>query len=283
MSQRLLKGHHHHSDTDEMEDLLSHSKNSHSRIVGYGSVIREEEEEESDLKIDPSAAAGREDHDEAAAATVLTTSAALSDNNDCDEVSNKKTERHRKRSHRRSDGHLGESGVSARSSLAPTASFNASSRRESASGNQQDDQKEPEGPQCGQRLRRALIWFYSGGRKILVKYWIWIVALMLMIMSVSGKKVVVFRIFYMTLFLVFLLTFQVSRHLGLCKLGLWTHFRTDELLFYSKTALISCVASISLPIPHNCHRVLLPSLSCCLHLSISTLSQLLGKVSPGLS
>ena len=232
MSQRLLKGHHHHSDTsDEMEDLLSHSKNHSSRVVGYGSVIREEEEvEESDLKIDPSAAAAAvgEDHRHHHHEAVLTTSAALSDNNDCDEVSNKKTDHHKRSSrHRRSnqvDGQLGESGVSARSSLAPTASYNASSRRESAVGNQPDDQKEPEkGPQCGQRLRRALIWFYSGGRKILVKYWIWIVALMLMIMSVSGKRVVVFRIFYMTLFLVFLLTFQVSHHLGFRLITLSDH------------------------------------------------------------
>jgi hypothetical protein len=59
-------------------------------------------------------------------------------------------------------------------------------------------------------LKSALIWFYTYGRSILVKYWIWMVALMLMIMSVSGKRVVVFRIFYMMLFLAFLLTFQVS-------------------------------------------------------------------------
>jgi len=59
-------------------------------------------------------------------------------------------------------------------------------------------------------VKPALYWFLVTGRKILVKYWIWMVALMLMIMSVLGENVVVFRICYMVLFLAFLLTFQVS-------------------------------------------------------------------------
>jgi hypothetical protein len=59
-------------------------------------------------------------------------------------------------------------------------------------------------------VKPALTWFFFTGRKFLVKYWIWMVALMLMIMSVLGEKVVVFRICYMALFLTFILTFQVS-------------------------------------------------------------------------
>lgn len=47
-------------------------------------------------------------------------------------------------------------------------------------------------------------------KKLLVKYWIWLIAITLMAMSITGNKVVVFRIFYMFLFLGFLVTFQVS-------------------------------------------------------------------------
>lgn len=62
-------------------------------------------------------------------------------------------------------------------------------------------------------LKPILLWFFLKGRKILVKYWIWMVALMLMIMSVSGERVVVFRICYMAFFLLFILTFQLSYRL----------------------------------------------------------------------
>lgn len=56
----------------------------------------------------------------------------------------------------------------------------------------------------------SVTWIMRNLRKILVKYWIWIVALMLMIMSVGGTRVVIYRVFYMFLFLTFILTFQVS-------------------------------------------------------------------------
>ena len=44
----------------------------------------------------------------------------------------------------------------------------------------------------------------------LTKYWIWVVATMLMIISLGGEGVVVYRIVYMFLFLFFILMFQVS-------------------------------------------------------------------------
>ena len=78
-------------------------------------------------------------------------------------------------------------------------------------------------------VRPALTWFFLTGRKFLVKYWIWMVALMLMIMSVLGEKVVVFRICYMALFLTFILTFQVSLLNLLCrKLYKVFAFETDS-------------------------------------------------------
>jgi len=44
---------------------------------------------------------------------------------------------------------------------------------------------------------------------ILVKYWIWVVAIMLMVMSVGGRHVVIYRIIYMLLFLSFIFILQV--------------------------------------------------------------------------
>ncbi|KAG8198468.1 hypothetical protein JTE90_022198 [Oedothorax gibbosus] len=45
---------------------------------------------------------------------------------------------------------------------------------------------------------------------LLTKYWIWIVAIMLMVISLGGRGVVVYRIVYMFLFLFFILMFQFS-------------------------------------------------------------------------
>ncbi|KAJ8875009.1 hypothetical protein PR048_022899 [Dryococelus australis] len=43
----------------------------------------------------------------------------------------------------------------------------------------------------------------------LTKFWIWIVAIMLFVISFVGEKMTVLRIIYMALFLFFILTFQV--------------------------------------------------------------------------
>lgn len=48
-------------------------------------------------------------------------------------------------------------------------------------------------------------------KKILTKLWIWVVAVMLFVIGLGGgDKVVLYRIVYMALFLIFILTFQVS-------------------------------------------------------------------------
>ena len=52
-------------------------------------------------------------------------------------------------------------------------------------------------------------WFIKFFHELLIKYWIWVVATMLMIMSLSGSKVVIYRIVYMFLFLTFTNMFQV--------------------------------------------------------------------------
>ncbi|KAK3878310.1 hypothetical protein Pcinc_017051 [Petrolisthes cinctipes] len=47
-------------------------------------------------------------------------------------------------------------------------------------------------------------------RSLLVKFWIWLVAIMLFIFGIQGSQVVIFRIMYMVLFLIFTITFQLS-------------------------------------------------------------------------
>lgn len=56
-------------------------------------------------------------------------------------------------------------------------------------------------------------WVFGLIKDLLIKYWIWVVACMLMVMSLSGDKVVLYRIVYMFLFLSFVLIFQVRIHL----------------------------------------------------------------------
>lgn len=46
-------------------------------------------------------------------------------------------------------------------------------------------------------------------RKILTKFWIAVVAIMLFTSGITGERMTVFRIIYMSLFLVFIITFQV--------------------------------------------------------------------------
>jgi len=44
---------------------------------------------------------------------------------------------------------------------------------------------------------------------VLTKFWIWVVAIMLFVIGLGGEEVVLYRIVYMALFLIFILTFQV--------------------------------------------------------------------------
>lgn len=47
-------------------------------------------------------------------------------------------------------------------------------------------------------------------KKFLTQFWIWIVAITLFAVAITGEKMTAFRIIYMALFLFFILTFQVS-------------------------------------------------------------------------
>ncbi|XP_046404278.1 piezo-type mechanosensitive ion channel component isoform X3 [Ischnura elegans] len=47
-------------------------------------------------------------------------------------------------------------------------------------------------------------------KSFLTKFWIWVVAIMLCVIGLGGSKVVIYRIVYMALFLIFVLTFQMS-------------------------------------------------------------------------
>lgn len=52
-------------------------------------------------------------------------------------------------------------------------------------------------------------------KDVLTKFWIWVVAIMLFVIGLGGEKVVLYRIVYMALFLIFILTFQVCGPLNL--------------------------------------------------------------------
>lgn len=47
-------------------------------------------------------------------------------------------------------------------------------------------------------------------KELLTKFWIWVVAIMLFVIGITGDKMTGFRIVYMALFLVFILTFKVG-------------------------------------------------------------------------
>lgn len=46
-------------------------------------------------------------------------------------------------------------------------------------------------------------------KKLLTKFWIWVVAITLFGVAIAGERMTAFRIIYMALFLFFVLTFQV--------------------------------------------------------------------------
>lgn len=47
-------------------------------------------------------------------------------------------------------------------------------------------------------------------RSLMTKYWIWVVATILLAIGIAGERMTIFRIVYMALALVFILTFQVG-------------------------------------------------------------------------
>jgi hypothetical protein len=53
-------------------------------------------------------------------------------------------------------------------------------------------------------------WLGDFVKSVLTKFWIWVVAIMLFVIGLSGTRMTVYRIIYMALFLIFVLVFQVS-------------------------------------------------------------------------
>lgn len=47
-------------------------------------------------------------------------------------------------------------------------------------------------------------------KKFLTKFWIWVVAITLFAVAITGQRMTGFRIVYMALFLIFILSFQVG-------------------------------------------------------------------------
>ncbi|KAI1297255.1 Piezo-type mechanosensitive ion channel component 2 [Halotydeus destructor] len=72
-------------------------------------------------------------------------------------------------------------------------------------------------------------------RDIFVKYWIWTVVIMLMIISITGQRVVIYRVVYMFFFLTFLLLFQLSYRLW--RQTLYTFW--ISIIIYSSIVLVT--------------------------------------------
>lgn len=66
-------------------------------------------------------------------------------------------------------------------------------------------------------------------KQLLTKFWIWVVAITLYGVAITGSKMTAFRIVYMALFLFFVLCFQVTTF---CAPVL--RFITNKLAFFSK-------------------------------------------------
>lgn len=258
---------------DQMEDTLLQPRN--GQRVGYGSVHHsEDEEEESDLQ-----------HvNEAADVTPITTAAAQ-DGEEIDPAVIRFKTRPKSRHRKSTQSESARNSLGVNNSVSGGDQISRSTSKCSTSG--EEEEKPAASPGIG--LKSALIWFYTGGRSILVKYWIWMVALMLMIMSVSGKRVVVFRIFYMILFLAFLLTFQVStqpHHMLLQSFTMqFLRQMSNKCVPFSfsppslEPVVISCMAEVTFPLPADSHFILHAGSDRNVHIPVPELPHVLGKVS----
>ena len=133
---------------------------------------------------------------------------------------------------------------------------NSKSSKSDGSQCKKDGESKP-GPIRRLTSSTSVTWVMRNIRKFMVKYWIWIVALMLMIMSVGGTRVVIYRVFYMFLFLTFILTFQVR---------LKIHFRSVN---YFSAAFVSFVAENTFHLLAHCNWLLVHRSCCSLLISIS--------------
>ena len=75
-------------------------------------------------------------------------------------------------------------------------------------------------------------WLGDFVKNLLTKFWIWVVAIMLFVIGITGTRMTVYRILYMALFLIFVLVFQVSAWIlppQLC-VYIQAHFVTQHFL-----------------------------------------------------
>ncbi|XP_054165401.1 piezo-type mechanosensitive ion channel component-like [Oppia nitens] len=92
--------------------------------------------------------------------------------------------------------------------------------------------------QSSGKSRPLIEWISGIISVVLIKYWIWIVASMLMVMSLSGDRIVLYRIVYMALFLTFVLLFQFSY-------SLWKRFLYSFWLIVIIYSIITLLAIYS--------------------------------------
>lgn len=113
-------------------------------------------------------------------------------------------------------------------------------------------------------------------KQFLTKFWIAIVAIMLFTSGITGSRMTVFRIIYMSLFLIFVITFQVmSNHCPYKAAAVVTSF-----FFLNSSSLISDILESleknDVSILVNSYWLLYYYADLGLHLSVSKLSDILG-------
>lgn len=112
-------------------------------------------------------------------------------------------------------------------------------------------------------------------RGLFIKYWIWVVATMLMIMSLGGDRVVIYRIVYMSLFLSFIFIFQVRTVLLLILTILSFKY---SFCFCLLIVVIQIMAQVYVPFLARCDYLFDDSSHRYLYLSISTFCSILARL-----
>ena len=109
-------------------------------------------------------------------------------------------------------------------------------------------------------------------RGLFIKYWIWVVAIMLMIMSLGGDRVVIYRIVYMSLFLSFIFFFQVRSFT-------FNHIEYFLLIeFLIILVVIQVMAQIYVSFLARCNYLFDDCSHRYLYLSISTFCSILARL-----
>lgn len=121
------------------------------------------------------------------------------------------------------------------------------------------------GPKPETKKSKIMMKAGAAFKSILLQLWIWIVVFALFFYAIIGEKMTVFRIAYMILFLVFVITFQVSRNYE--NLPMQKHFYHSSFTIII-SAIVACVEENVVLILARSYRILHADTDNGLYLSI---------------